>query len=170
MRSRVMARAMPRATSDEAAIAVMPGVVAVHRNTTSWYNNASFALPLLAAIVVGIVAAALRNRDVAAFAGFLLVVAVLMAPVVLMTWRTTPTVVVLSRDAITSLHDGRVLKSLRWDEVVTIARRETQGNVRWLVATSSGEHISLDGELENLDGLLAAGRRLAALPDQPDET
>jgi hypothetical protein len=156
---------------DEAAIARIPDVIAVHRNTTSWYNNASFALPLLATIGAGIVAAVLRNRDIGAFALFLLVVTLLMIPVVLSGWKRTATAVVLSREGITALHGGRTLKELRWDEVVSLTRREVQGNVRWIVKAENGDHIALDGELENLDQLLAAIRRLAHLPDDlQDET
>src|SRR5438552_7882147 len=97
---------------DEAAITAMSGVLQVHRNPTSWYNNASFALPLLAAIVVGIIGLALRNSGVLAFAGFLCAVTLCMVPVVFATWRHTATAVVLTTDSVTSLHDGRVLKSL----------------------------------------------------------
>mgnify|MGYP001484383340 CR=1 FL=1 len=150
---------------DAAAIAALPGVIAVHRNTTHWYNNASFALPLLAAVVVSFVGLILRRGDVLAFAGFLFAVTLCMAPVVLVSWRQTPTTVVLTSQRITALHDGRALKSLAWPEVCSVTRRETQGNVRWHVAAESGERIALDGELDDLDGLLRETRRLAGLPE-----
>lgn len=151
------------ASSDEQAIAAMAGVVQVHRNPTNWYNNASFALPLAAAVVVSIAGLVLRRGDVLAFAGFLFVVTACMVPVVLVSWRQTATAVVLSTEAITSLHAGRVLKSLPWSNVHSITRRETQGNVRWIVAADDGERLALDGELDQLDRLVAAAQRLAGL-------
>jgi len=157
------ASAAPR--SDAEAIAALTGVVAIHRNTAHWYNNASFALPLAATLVVGLAGLALRRGDVLAFAGFLALVTAWMAPVVLATWRHTATAVVLTVDDITSLHDGRTLKALPWRDVRSVTRRETQGNVRWLVSAVDGERIALDGELEDLDGLIGEARRLACLPD-----
>jgi len=148
---------------DEAAIAALPDVLAVHRNTTHWYNNASFALPLLAAIVVALAGLILRRGDVLAFAGFLFAVTLAMVPVVLVSWRQTPTAVALTRERIVALHGGRELKSLAWRDVRAVTRRETQGNVRWHVTAESGERIALDGELEDLDGLLREARRLAGL-------
>ena len=154
------------AAGDEAAIAATADVISVHRNTTSWYNNASFALPLLATVVAAIVGALLRNVDWLAFAGFLLVVTLLMIPVVLTSWRHTATAVVLTREGIAALHNGRTLKRLSWRDVVALDRRETQGNVRWLVQSPAGDHLTLEGELDNLDGLLREVRRLAGLPDE----
>lgn len=150
-------------TSDGTAIAAMHDVIETHRNPTSWYNNASFALPLAGAIIVGVAGLALRRADILGFAGFLFAVTLCMVPVVLASWRHTATVVVLDREHITSLHNGTVLKELRWDEVTAISRRETQGNVRWLVASRDGERLLLDGEIEDLDGLLQAARRLTGL-------
>lgn len=152
-----------RPRGDAAAIAALPDVIAVHRNTTHWYNNASFALPLLAAIVVAAAGLILRRGDVLAFAGFLFAITLCMAPVVLVSWRQTPTAVVLTADRIVALHDGRVLKSLAWGDVRAVTRRETQGNVRWHVTAESGERITLDGELADLDGLLREAKRLAGL-------
>lgn len=151
------------ASGDATAIAALPDVLAVHRNTTHWYNNASFALPLLAAIVVTLAGLILRRGDVLAFAGFLFAVTLCMAPVVLVSWRQTPTAVVLTRERIVALHRGRLLRSLAWHDVRAITRRETQGNVRWHVTAANGERIALDGELEDLDGLLREARRLTGL-------
>jgi hypothetical protein len=155
--------AQERPGADAAAIAALRDVLAVHRNTTHWYNNASFALPLLAAIVVALAGLILRRGDVLAFAGFLFAVTLAMVPVVLVSWRQTPTAVVLTRERIVALHGGRPLKSLPWRDVRAVTRRETQGNVRWHVTAESGERIALDGELEDLDGLLREARRIAGL-------
>ena len=161
-----MSERVASAGSDEAAIGALAGVVAVHRNTTNWYNNASFALPLLATVVAALAGALLRNLDVLAFAGFLAVVTALMVPVVLTSWRHSATAVVLTRDAILALHGGRTLKQLDWRSVTGIERRETQGNVRWLVQSAEQGHITLEGELDDLDGLLRSAHRLAQLPEE----
>jgi hypothetical protein len=139
--------------------------LAVHRNTTSWYNNASFALPLIATIVVGLAGLVLRRGDVLAFAGFLGVVTLLMIPVVLVSWRQTATSIVLTQDSISSVHGDRVLKRLALDQVRAVARRETQGNVRWYVTAADGERIAIEGEIEDVPGLLQTVRTLAGLPD-----
>jgi len=154
-----------RLSRDDEAIGQIFDVVSVHRNTTSWYNNASFALPLAAAILVGLAGLVTRRSDVLGFAGFLCVVTLGMVPVVLVSWRSTPTAVVLSMAEITSLHEGRLLRGLPWSSVVAITRRETQGNVRWIVSTGGEGRIALDGELEDLDGLVRIGCRLAGLPE-----
>lgn len=148
---------------EASTIAAIPNVVAVHRNLSHWYNNASFALPLLAGIVVCLAGLVTRRGDLLAFGGFLLVVAFCMAPVVLASWKQTATAVVLSQAGITSLHGGRTLKALPWAQVYAVTRRETQGNVRWHVSDGKGDRIALDGELEDLDGLVTQARRLAGL-------
>jgi hypothetical protein len=141
----------------------MDGVVQVHRNPTHWYNNASFALPFLATVVVVAAGAIFRRGDILAFAGFLAAVTLCMIPVVVISWRHTPTAVLLTEDGITSLHAGRELKMVPWSAVQAVTRRETQGNVRWMVTTQTGERLALEGELEDLPGLVEACRRLAGL-------
>ena len=150
-----------RVAQDGAAIAALSGVLQVHLNQTNWFNNASFALPLLAAVVVLLAGLVSRNSGLLGFAGFLFVITVCMAPVVLVSWRQTATAVVLTADGISSLHRGRLLKSLPWSAVTSVTRRETQGNVRWIVAAENGDRIALDGELERLDALVECARRLA---------
>jgi len=153
---------MQDAATEEEALAAIPGIVQVHRNPTGWYNNASFALPLAAALVVAIAGLILRRGDVLAFAGFLFAVTACMVPVVLVSWRQTATMVVVGADGITSLHGRHVLKSLPWTVVRSITRRETQGNVRWIVAADD-DRLALDGELDHLDRLGATAQRLAGL-------
>ena len=155
--------------ADARTIAGMAGLVGVHRNPTNWYNNASFLLPAagtVAAVVVGFI---LRSVEFFGFAAFIGVVTALMLPLVLATWRQTATAVVLTRDGITSLHQGRILKSLAWSDLVSIRRRETQGNVRWELAAAAGERILLDGEIDDLPALLRAAHRLSGLPEEGAE-
>lgn len=149
--------------ADGRAAAALTGVAGVFRNQTNWYHNASFLLPLAATVLVGAVGAATRNHELLGFAAFLAVVTAGMLPIVLLTWRQTATAVVLSEDGITTLHRGRLLKSLTWSAVQTIQRRETQGNVRWAIAADSGERILLDGEIENLPALLQLAHDLSGV-------
>src|SRR5487761_456107 len=104
----------PITDADERAIASMTGVRGVYRNPTSWYHNASFLLPLVATILVGLAGLVLRQSELLGFAGFLGFVTLAMLPVVRFTWQRTPTVVALTGEGITSLHCGRVLTRLEW--------------------------------------------------------
>jgi hypothetical protein len=156
-------RPLAPATADERAIASLADVVASFHNTAHWYNNASFLLPLIAAVLVGVAGLLRHSPDLLGFAAFLAAVTAGMTPVVLYGWRQTPTTVVLTRTAILSLHNGQILKSLAWGEVAAIRRRETQGNVRWEVTARDGERILLDGELADLDLLVEQARTLAGI-------
>lgn len=158
----------PKRGSDARAIAAMPGAVAVHRNPTNWYNNASFLLPAAATVAAVVVGVILRSVEIFGFAVFIGVVTALMLPLVLATWRQTATAIVLTLSGITSLHEGRVLKLLAWHDIVAIRRRETQGNVRWEIAAANGERILLDGEIEDLPTLLSTAHRLSGLPEDTD--
>ena len=165
----------PTATSfvradDQRAIAALAGVLHVSRNSTSWYNNASFLLPLAGAILVGLAGLISRRGDLLGFAAFLAVVTALMTPVVLAAWRQTPTAVAVTAAEIVSLHDGRVLKRLRWSAVRSVRERETQANRRWEIAGEDGERILLDGELEDLAELVRLARSLAAGRTETAET
>ncbi len=154
------------ADADDRAIAGLDGVVASFRNTAHWYNNASFLLPAAAAILVGAAGLVRHSHDLLGFAAFLAAVTAGMAPVVLWGWRQTPTSVVLTRSAIVSLHHGRALKALDWDQVTAVRRRETQGNLRWEITAEDGERILLDGELDGLERLVRQAKALAGLPQE----
>jgi len=149
--------------ADRHAVGCLTQVVEVFGNDASWYNNASFLLPLIATIFVGVAGLATRRGEILGFAAFLGVVTLLMLPVVLMTWRQTPTAVLLTATMIVSMHDGRLLKSLRWADVTSIRERETQGNRRWEIAATGGERILLDGELERLPELVRLAQELARI-------
>lgn len=148
---------------DTATIAAMSGVIGAFRNTTHWYNNASFLLPLVATLLVGALGALRRSPDLLGFAAFLGVVTVAMLPVVLAGWRQTATTVVVTERTIVILHHGRALKSLDWRKVTSVRQRETQGNIRWEIAADDGDRLFLDGELENLPRLVQLARQQAGL-------
>lgn len=157
----------PYTDPERRVISAMADPVGIYRNSTSWYNNASFLLPLLATLLVGLLGAFTHQAELLGFAAFLAVVTLIMLPVVLLTWRQTATTVVLTERAILSLHGDRVLQSLNWQQVHAIQRRETQGNVRWQVLATNGERILLDGEIEHLVELVGDALRLSGLDARP---
>lgn len=158
---------LPHTDPESRVISALADLVGIYRNSTSWYNNASFLLPLLATLLIGLLAALTHHAELLGFAAFLAVVTLIMLPVVLLTWRQTATTVVLTESGILSLHSGRVLQSLNWRQVHAIQRRETQGNVRWEVLAANGERILLDGEIEHLVELVGDALRLSGLDARP---
>lgn len=146
---------------DARAVAAVNGFVEAFPNTASWYNNASFLLPLAATVVVAVFAALRRSSELFGFAAFLGVITLAMVPVVLAGWRHTATAVVLSRDGIAALHDGRTLKSIPWNRVRTVRQRETQGNIRWEVTTGDDESLLLDGEIQNVERVVSLAKNLS---------
>lgn len=156
------AEALNRA--DAALVATLDAVVSVHANESHWWNNASFALPLLGCIVLVTVGWIAGIDEAFGFGLFLGVVALLMTPVVLVGWRGVATAIVLTRDRALALHDGHVMREFPWAEVVAIDRAETMGNIRWRIHSSDGQHLAIDGEIADVEGLVAQARTLAALP------
>ena len=144
----------------------MQGVVRIHRNTSQWYQNASVSLPLiggLLALVIGVVSG---SDEAKGFGIFLLAIAGLMVPVVLWSWRSTPTAIVVTASALISRHGDRELSRLPWDEIVEIERKETLGNLRWRVLSREGEHIAIEGEIEDVPGLIEAVKRLSGRSEE----
>ncbi len=150
--------------ADAAYLATLDAVLAVHANESHWWNNASFALPLLGCI--GLVAVGLiwGLAEATGFGLFLGAVTILMLPVVLAGWRGTATSIVLTRDRALALHDGRVLRELPWSEVCAIDRVDTLGNIRWRIHPREGQHLAIDGEIADVPGLIEQARALAGLP------
>jgi hypothetical protein len=148
--------------SDARVLATLPGVVSVHSNTTSWWNNASFALPLLGALVSTVAGLVLGSAEALGFGGFLGVVTLIMFPVVRLTWRRTPTAVVTTEDRVVALHDGRVLTEIAWADLARIERADYD-NIKWRLRPRAGNHLSIEAELEDVDGLIAHASELSGL-------
>lgn len=138
-------------------------VVAVHPNESHWWNHASFVLPLLGAIVFVAIGLLTGAAEATGFGLFLGGITVFMLPVVLLTWRATPTAIVLTNRRALALHDGRVLRELAWAEVGRIERFETLGNVRWKLLPHEGQHLTVDGEIADVPGLIARAEELAGV-------
>ena len=138
-------------------------VLAVHPNTSRWWNHASFALPLLGFIVSTGVGLIFGIYEALGFGLFLGVITLLMLPVVQFTWRATATCIVLTDSGATALHAGKVLARVGWDEVDRIERIETMGNIRWKVQPVEGPHVTIDGEILDVPGLLDRASELAGV-------
>jgi hypothetical protein len=142
----------------------------VHANESHWWNHASFALPLLGCIAFVAIGFFTGSAEALGFGGFLGAITVFMLPVVLLTWRSTPTAIVLTHSGALALHAGRVLREVHWDDVTRIDRVETMGNVRWRLVPREGQHLAVEGEIADVPGLVACARELAHLPEQLPRT
>lgn len=139
--------------ADARAIAAIEGIVAIHPNELHWWNNASFALPFLAAVVslaLGLIAGL---AEATGFGLFMLGVTVLTSPIVIISWRRTPTAIAVTEAALVTLHAGRELRRLRWDEVESV-RTADYDEVRWRVFPREGGHLSLESGIARLPALI----------------
>lgn len=138
----------------------------VHCNEASWWNNASFALPALGTILSLLGGWAFNSAEALGFGVFLLVVTVAMLPLVLYSWRRTPTAVVLTREGVRALHEGRTLRDIPWSALARIERADYD-NIKWRLRPREGDHLSIEAELSDVDGLIARASALSGL--QPTE-
>jgi len=148
---------------DRAVVDAIGGLESVHVIEAHWWNNASFLLPLLVGLLSLAIGAVTRSFEALGFAAFLFAVTAFMFPVVMITWRRTPTAVVLTADRILALHEGRVLREMRWSEVARIERADYD-NIKWRIRPSEGDHLSIESELTDIDGLIEGAHRLSGLP------
>lgn len=148
---------------DAGAIEAMQDVVSVHVNLAHWWNNASFVLPLLVAVVSLVIGLLFGFGEATGFGLFALAVTALLLPVVALTWRRTPTAVVLTRRGATALHGGRVLREVDWASLAVIERAD-YGNVRWRLRPREGDHLSIEAELSSVDRLIDHAYELSGLP------
>lgn len=156
--------APPVHAADQAFIdALDEGVAAVHPNESHWWNHASFALPLLGAIAFVALGLLTGTAEATGFGLFLAGITVFMLPVVLLTWRSTATAIVLTDRRALALHDGRILREVAWSEVERIERVETLGNVRWKFLPREGQHLTVEGEIADVPGLVARAEELAGV-------
>ncbi|MCA9857337.1 MAG: hypothetical protein KC458_08670, partial [Dehalococcoidia bacterium] len=116
---------------DADVVRALPDVVRVFPNPSYWWQNASFALPLLVTAVSLIVGFVFGITEAVGFGLFGAVVTLIMIPVVMLTWRSTATSIVLTRSGALSLHEGKPLHRLDWSELRRIERVEYLGNTRY---------------------------------------
>ncbi|MCY4640945.1 MAG: hypothetical protein OXC94_11480 [Chloroflexi bacterium] len=139
--------------ADARALDRLDGVVAVHPHLVHWWNNASFALPFLAAVVSLAVGLAGGVAEATGFGLFMLAVTAITAPIVAITWRRTPTALVLTGEMLVALHSGRELRRLRWEEIESV-RAVDYDDVRWRLYPRAGEHLALESGIERLPELI----------------
>jgi len=144
-------------------------VVAVHANESHWWNNGSFALPVLGAVVCLAVGLLAHITEAVGFGLFLGAIALFMLPVVLLTWRGSATSVVLTEIRALALHNGKVLRDVPWAEVHLIDRVDTLGNVRWRLHPREGQHLAIEGEIADVPGLIEQAQRLSGYRSQSEQ-
>lgn len=151
--------------ADAAAIEEMSGAVRVHVNDSRWWQNASFALPLLVTIVSLGGGALFGVAELLGFGLFAGAVTLIMTPIVLLTWRGTATAIVLTRDRAVALHAGRVLHEVLWSDLTRIERVEYLGNARHkLVHGEFDEFLTVESEIEEAEALVEAAFTLSGIP------
>jgi hypothetical protein len=143
---------------DAEALLRYAGVRSAHTYQASWYNNATFVFPLLAVIVAGVIWLATGSSEAGGAAIFFLVVTGAMLPVVFITWQRQTTAVIVHQVGVTALHMGLEQQTIEWDELRSVRRMETVGNVRWYLDGAGEEHIVIEGEIAARDQLLDAAR------------
>jgi len=148
--------------ADASAIGALPDVVSVHVNQSHWWNNASFVLPLLVALVSMVIGLLFSSAEALGFGLFTVGVTVVLLPVVLVTWRRTATAVVLTREAAVALHEGRELVSVRWDAISEI-KAVDYDSIRWRIGPKEGEHLNIEAELYDVERLVEHAHALSGL-------
>ena len=153
---------------DQAALARFEGVSATHSYDAHWFNNATFVFPVLASAIAGIVWAATGSLEAGGAAIFFLIVTVAMLPIVYLTWQRTTTAIVLHATGVSALHQGTEVQTLDWESISAVRRVETMGNVRWYIGGRDEDHIVVEGEIADVEGLLASVREGAGLGEKPE--
>jgi len=145
----------------------LPDVVRVYPNPSYWWQNASFALPLLVTVVSLVAGLVFSITELVGFGLFGAVVTLIMIPVVMLTWRSTATSIVLTRSGALSLHEGKPLRRLDWSELRRIERVEYLGNTRYkLVHGDDDEYLVVESEIEDGEALVDEAFALSGIPRQ----
>lgn len=139
--------------ADTRAVSMLDGVVDVHVNELHWWNNASFALPFLVAIASLTIGLLAGLAEATGFGLFMLALTALTAPVVAFTWRRTPTAIALTEEILITLHSGRELRRLRWEEISSVSAVDYD-EVRWRLHHREGSHVSLENGIDRLPALI----------------
>ena len=143
---------------DAEALLRYRGVRSAHTYQASWYNNATFVFPLFAVIIAGIIWLATGSGEAGGAAIFFMVVTGAMLPVVFITWQRQTTAVIVHEAGVTALHSGLEQQTIAWDELRSVRRVETMGNVRWYLDGPGEEHIVIEGEIAEREQLLDSAR------------
>lgn len=155
---------------DAEVIRGLPDVVRVFANPSYWWQNASFALPLLVTVVTLVVGVLFDLTEALGFGLFAAVVTLIMIPVVMLTWRSTATSIVLTRSGALALHEGKPLHRLDWDDLRRIERVEYLGNTRFkLVHGEDEQFLVVESEIEDGEALVEEAFALSGIPRQSSD-
>jgi len=155
---------------DAVLVAAMPDLVRVFINDSHWWQNASFALPLLGFVISTAVGLIFGYAEALGFGLFLGVVTLIMVPVVLLTWRGSATSIALREQGVEALHHGRVLEAFTWGDLRRIERVEYLGNVRHkMVYGDEDRFLTVESEIEDAEELVESAFALSGLPRQSEE-
>jgi hypothetical protein len=119
-------------------------------------------LPGLGAVLSLGAGALTGSFEALGFGAFLLAVTLAMLPVVMLTWRRTPTAVVLTPVRVLALHEGNTLREIAWSDLARIEKADYD-NIKWRLRPREGDHLSIEAELEDVDGLIAHATALSGL-------
>ena len=155
---------------DRAAIEGLRDVVRVYVNDARWWQNASFALPLIVSVVSLAVGWLFGRAEGIGFGLFAAVVTLIMVPVVLLTWRGTATAIVLTKTGASALHLGRELHHVDWTELQRIERVEYLGNTRYKLVHGDTEFLTVESEIEGAADLVETAFALSGIPRQTSES
>lgn len=155
--------------ADARAVAGMGGVVRVYANPNRWWQNATFALPLLVTVLALAAGFMLDSTEAKGFGLFGLAVTVFMVPVVLLTWRGTATAVVLTAEGATALHLGQPLHEVAWADLQRIEKVEYLGNARYKLVHHDTEFLTIESEIEDAADLVETAFALSGVPRQHPE-
>jgi hypothetical protein len=98
------------------------------------------------------------------FGLFAFAVTALMLPIVLITWRNTATLMVLTDTGAYSIHRGKILHQLNWHDLRRIDQVEYLGSSRFkLLHGDNGEFMTVESEIEDGQGLVDRSFRLSGL-------
>jgi len=154
---------------DLEAIEAMRDVERVYVNDSRWWQNASFALPLIVSVVSLLIGVVLDRAEGIGFGLFAGVVTLIMIPVVLLTWRGTATAIVLTKGGASALHLGRVLHHVDWSDLQRIERVEYLGNTRFKLVHHDTEFLTVESEIEGGADLVETAFALSGVPRQSGE-
>mgnify|MGYP007106919277 CR=1 FL=1 len=139
---------------DQAYINNQKNVRKIYINNSYWWQNASFALPLIIGSISLLFGIIFNNSGAKGFGVFLLIVMIIMLPVVWLTWKSTATSIFLTNKEIIALHLGKKLKKIQLDKLQSITTIEYLGNKRYKLVESIDTYLTIDSEFNDIPQML----------------